>query len=131
MLCPKKYAEGVVENALFDAPDRGRNAEIMEKEKVRIINIACKKPKDFGYPVETWTYARLTSHINKNAEAASFIKLSTIHKSTVHTKFFRIRYYCENRDPDFDGKMHKVLLVYKQLSMQFNENGQCIPWKED
>ena len=26
--------------------------------------------------------------------------------------------------------MHNVLLVYKQLSMQFDENGQFIPWQE-
>lgn len=46
-------------------------------------------------------------------------------------KPFRIKYYCENRDPDFDSKMHNVLLVYKQLSMQFDENGQFIPWEKD
>ena len=87
---------------------------------------------------ETWTYARLTSHINKNAEAAGYTRLSTIHKSTVHSildeaeiKPFRIRYYCENRDPDFDSKMHNVLLVYKQLSMQFDEGGHLLPWEED
>ena len=63
---------------------------------------------------------------------------STIHKSTIHTildeadtKPFRIKYYRENRDPDFDSKMHNVLLVYKQLSMQFNEDGSLIPWEED
>lgn len=138
MLCLKKYAEGGVENALFDAPGRGRNAEITDDEKAWIINIACQKPKDFGYSAETWTYAKLTFHINKNAEAAGYTRLSTIHKSTVHTildeaeiKPFRIRYYCENRDSDFDGKMHNVLLVYKQLSMQFDENGRFIPWKDD
>ena len=138
MLCLKKYTAGGVENALSDAPGRGRNAEITDEEKAWIINIACQKPKDLGYSAETWTYARLTSHINKNAEAAGFIRLSTIHKSTVHTildeaeiKPFRIRYYCENRDPDFDSKMHNVLLVYKQLSIQFDENGQFIPWEED
>src|SRR5699024_8582694 len=27
--------------------------------------------------------------------------------------------------------MHNVLLVYKQLSMQFDENGQFIPWEEE
>jgi transposase len=27
--------------------------------------------------------------------------------------------------------MHNVLLVYKQLSMQFDENGQLVPWKDD
>ena len=138
MLCLKKYAEGGVENALFDAPGRGRNAEITDDEKAWIINIACQKPKDLGYSAETWTYAKLTSHINKNAEEAGYMRLSTIHKSTVHTildeaeiKPFRIRYYCENRDPDFDSKMHNVLLVYKQLSLQFDENGQLLPWEED
>lgn len=138
MLCLNKYAEGGVENALFDAPGRGRNAEITDDEKAWIINIACQKPIDFGYAAETWTYARLTSHINKNAEAAGYTRLSTIHKSTVHSildeaeiKPFRIKYYCENRDPDFDSKMHNVLLVYKQLSIQFDENGHLIPWAED
>lgn len=43
----------------------------------------------------------------------------------------KITYYCENRDPDFDQKMHNVLLVYKQLSMQFDENGQLLPFAED
>lgn len=138
MLCLNKYAEGGVENALFDAPGRGRNAQITDDEKAWIINIACQKPRDFGYAAETWTYAKLTTHINKNAEEAGFIRLSTIHKSTVHTildnaeiKPFRIRYYCENRDPDFDDKMHNVLLVYKQLSMQFDEDGNFIPWGDD
>lgn len=138
MLCLNKYAEGGVENALFDAPGRGRNAQITDDEKAWIINIACQKPRDFGYAAETWTYAKLTTHINRNAEKAGFIRLSTIHKSTVHTilddaeiKPFRIRYYCENRDPDFDDKMHNVLLVYKQLSMQFDEDGNFIPWGDD
>ena len=33
MLCLKKYADGGVENALFDAPGCGRNAEITDEEK--------------------------------------------------------------------------------------------------
>ncbi len=63
MLCLQKFAEGGVENALFDAPGRGRNAEITDEEKAWIINIACQKPCDLGYAAETWTYAKLTSHI--------------------------------------------------------------------
>ena len=133
MLCLKKFKEGGIENALFDAPGRGRNAEITDEEKAWIINIACRKPIDFGYAAETWTYAKLTSHINKTAEAAGYTRLSTIHKSTVNTildeadiKPHKITYYCENRDPDFDSKMHNVLLVYKQLEMQFDESGKLI-----
>lgn len=44
MLCINKYLEGGVENTLFDAPGRGRNAEITDDEKTWIINIACQKP---------------------------------------------------------------------------------------
>ena len=138
MLCIEKYVAGGVENALFDAPGRGRNPEISDEEKAWIINIACQKPTAFGYSAETWTYARLTSHINTTAEAAGYTRLSTIHKSTVRNilddaeiKPYRIRYYCENRDPEFESKMHNILLVYKQLSFQFDEEGHFIPWEDD
>ena len=138
MLCIEKYVAGGVENALFDAPGRGRNPEISDEEKAWIINIACQKPTAFGYSAETWTYARLTSHINTTAEAAGYTRLSTVHKSTVRNilddaeiKPYRIRYYCENRDPEFESKMHNILLVYKQLSFQFDEDGHFIPWEDD
>ena len=138
MLCINKYLEGGVENALFDAPGRGRNAEITDDEKAWIISIACQKPVDLGYSAEVWTRALLTKHINKFAEEAGHIRLSTVSQSKVRTileeadiKPNEITYYCENRDPDFDQKMHNVLLVYKQLSLQFDENGQLLPLEED
>lgn len=138
MLCINKYLDGGVDNALFDAPGRGRNAEITDDEKAWIINIACQKPVDLGYAAETWTRALLTKHINKVAESAGHTRLSTISQSKVRTileeadiKPNKIRYYCENRDPDFDQKMHNVLLVYKQLSLQFDEHGQLLPFGSD
>lgn len=138
MLCINKYIEGGIENALFDAPGRGRNAEITDDEKAWIINIACQKPVDFGYSAEVWSRALLTKHINKFAEAAGHTRLSTISQSKVRTileeadiKPNKITYYCENRDPDFDQKMHNVLLVYKQIFLQFDENGELMPFKDD
>ena len=131
LLCLKKYKEGGVDHAIYDAPGRGRNAEITDDEKAWIINIACQKPCEFGYAAETWTYAKLTSHINKTAEQAGYTRLSTLTKTSIknildaaNIKPFRIQYYCENRDPDFDSKMHQVLLVYKQIEMLFDENGE-------
>ena len=138
MLCINKYLEGGVENALYDAPGRGRNAEITDDEKAWVINIACQKPKDLGYSAEVWTRALLTKHINKYAEKAGHMRLSTISQSKVRTileeadiKPNKITYYCENRDPDFDQKMHNVLLVYKQLSMQFDEDGNLLPYFDE
>lgn len=130
LLCLKKYKAGGIENAIYDAPGRGRNAEITDEEKSWIINVACQKPADFGYAAETWTYSKLTAHINATAERAGYTRLSTITKPCVKNildaaeiKPFRIKYYCEKRDPDFDEKMHQVLVVYKQVEMLFDEDG--------
>ena len=81
MLCINKYLEGGVENALFDAPGRGRNAEITDDEKAWIISIACQKPVDLGYSAETWAGARLTKHINKLVEGAGHLRQATISQS--------------------------------------------------
>ena len=100
LLCLKKYKAGGVENAIYDAPGRGRNAQITDDEKAWIINVACQKPKEYGYAAETWTYAKLTEHINKTAENAGYTRLSTITKTSIKNildaakiKPFRIQYY--------------------------------------
>jgi transposase len=137
MLCIRKYEEGGPENAIYDTPGRGRNPEITDDEKAWIISIACRKPYEFGYAAETWSYAKLTSCINKNAESAGYIRLSTISQTSVNNildaaeiKPYKIRYYCEKRDPDFESKMHDVLVVYKQIEMQFDENGNLLPFED-
>ncbi len=38
----------------------------------------------------------------------------------------RIRYYLENRDPEFETKMHNVLLIYKQIELMFDEKGNVV-----
>jgi len=137
MLCISKYKDNGVENALHDAPGRGRNPEITDEEKAWIINIACQKPWDLGCAAETWTYSKLTEYVNKNAEADGYVRLSTISRMGVRDileqaeiKPFRIRYYCENRDPEFEAKMHDVLVVYKQIEMQFDEQGNLLPFTD-
>jgi transposase len=135
LLCLKKYQEGGVENAMSDAPGRGRNPEISDDEKAWIIDVACRKPTDYGYAAETWTQSRLTEHIQDTSESAGYTRLSTISKSSIQRildeadiKPFKIRYYCEKRDPDFEQKMHEVLVVYKQVELQFDEHGNLKPF---
>jgi transposase len=136
MLCVNKYKAGGAENALFDAPGLGRNSDITGEEKAWIINIACQRPHDLGCPQETWTYTRLASYINKNAEAQGYTRLSTISRSGIQSildhaqiKPHKIRYYCEKRDPAFEAKMHDILVIYKQIELQFDDNGVLLPSK--
>ena len=120
----RKYIAGGVENALFDAPGRGRNAEITDDEKAWVINIACQRPYDLGLPHEMWSLSRLVRYINENAEAAGHLRLCTVSQSSIQrmlskaeVKPHKIQYYCEKRDPAFETKMNEVLVVYKQIEM--------------
>lgn len=132
-LCIKKYQSGGIQAALFDEQRKGRPVEITDDAVTWIINLACQRPADFGYSQELWTLKNLHEHIQNNAEKEGYPRLKTITKPMVQKilarndlKPFKIKYYCEKRDPDFDQKMHDVLLVYKQVSMQFDENGNVI-----
>lgn len=81
--CLRKYKEGGVGNALYDAPGRGRRAEITDDEKTWIIDLACLNPAEFGYAAELWTYAKLTEHVHVTAEEANHTRLSTLSQSSI------------------------------------------------
>ena len=132
-LCISKYNEGGVKTALFDIQRSGRPSEIADDAKAWIISVACQRPTELGYAQELWTLTSLRKHVQKHAEDAGYPRLSTVTKPYIQKflrkqdiKPFKIKYYCEKRDPDFESKMHEVLLVYKQIEMQFDENGKLI-----
>lgn len=137
-LCLNKYKAGGIETALRDSEGRGRKSEITEDDVTWLISKACQKPKDLGYSSEFWYPASFTRYINAVAEKEGHPRMSTIVESTIRTimskakiKPFNITYYCEKRDPDFDSKMHDVLVIYKQIEMQFDENGKLIPFENE
>ena len=132
-LCISKYKNGGIDEALFDNQRCGRPPEISDDAKAWIIAIACQRPTELGYAQELWTLKNLHAHIQQHADEAGYPRLSTVTKAyiqkllkTSNIKPFKIKYYCEKRDPDFETKMHNVLLVYKQVEMQFDDNGEII-----
>lgn len=132
-LCVSKFHKGGLDAALFDVQRSGRPSEITDDAKAWMISIACQRPAELGYAQELWTLASLHKYIQKHAEEAGYPRLSTVTKPYIQKflreqdmKPFKIKYYCEKRDPDFETKMHEVLLVYKQIEMQFDENGDLI-----
>jgi len=135
-LCIEKYNEGGIENALNDSKGRGRKAEITDVDITWVINKACQKPKDYGYSAELWYPASFTRFINSVAEKEGHPRMATVSEFTLrkildNTKIrpFKVTYYCEKRDPDFDSKMHDVFVIYKQLSLQFDEEGNLRPFE--
>ena len=58
---------------------------------------------------------------------------STLRKILRNAKIkpFHVSYYCEKRDPEFDAKMHDVLVIYKQIEMQFDEDGKLLPFNNN
>ena len=132
-LCISKFRKGGVDATLFDIQRSEPPSEITGDAKAWMISIACQRPTELGYAQELWTLTALHKYIQKHAEEAGYPRLLTVTKPYIQKflkeqdiKPFKIKYYCEKRDPDFESKMHEVLLVYKQIEMQFDETGTLI-----
>lgn len=137
ILCLKKYKEAGWEYALADNSRTGRPALISDAAKMWVRNIACQKPSNYGYPQELWTVSKIRKHILETCEQGGYAELKDVAKSKVWSilndaeiKPHRIRYYLERRDPEFESKMHEVLLVYKQIEMMFDGKGNVI-WPDE
>lgn len=132
-LCIDKYLDGGIERALFDDDRAGRPVEITDDARAWIVSVACQKPCELGYAAELWTLGALHKHIQTNAEASGYPRLKTITKPWLQKylkgmdiKPFKIKYYLERKDPEFERKMHDVLVVYKQVEMQFDKERNII-----
>jgi transposase len=132
--CVRKYREGGLDAALADAPGRGRPASVGDADKAWVVDLACRRPADLGHAAEAWTVEALAAHVRANAATSGHPALAGASKSMVwrildeaEVKPHRVRYYCERRDPEFDSKMHDVLVVYEQVSFRFDDGGDLIP----
>ena len=94
--------------------------EITDDAKAWMISIACQRPAELSYAQNCGHYS-LHKYIQKHEKAGyprlfqQLRNLISRNSSGNRMKPFKIKYYCEKRDPDFESKMHEVLLVYKQI----------------
>lgn len=130
--CIDKALAAGIETALKDKYHRPKDPVITEESKAWVVNIACTKPKDHGYAAEIWTLSSLAKHTRRHAPSAGHECLKRAARATIYRILksqalqpHKIRYYLERRDEEFDKKMHEVLVVYKEISTQNdNQNGQ-------
>jgi transposase len=73
---------------------------------------------------ELWTRSALADYVRTHASAAGHPCLLKAAKATVHRilegqtlKPHKITYYLERKDPEFDRKMHEVLMVYQEVTV--------------
>src|SRR5580704_18819646 len=108
--------------ALDDSPRPGKEPTITDSARAWVVSLACQKAKDLGYPHELWTTRLLARHIREHGPAQGHACLANLAQGTVckildqeEVKPHKVRYYLEQRDPDFAEKMAEVLCVYRQV----------------
>jgi transposase len=120
--CLRRARELGVIAALDDSPRPGREPTITGEAKMFVLDLACRKPKDLGYPHEVWTTRLLAEHVRERARSIGYACLAHLAQGTLckilaahEVKPHKMRYYLERRDPDFDAKMGEVLSVYREV----------------
>jgi transposase len=110
--------------ALDDRPRPGREPSITLEARAWLVSLACRKAKDLGYPHELWTTRLLASHAREHGSAEGHACLAHLAQGTVckildqeEVKPHKVRYYLEQREPDFAKKMAEVLYVYRQVKI--------------
>jgi transposase len=125
-----------VEQALDDLPRPGRPREIPDEARAWVVDLACRKPTELGYPEELWTTARLAAHIRAHCQEAGYPSLARLGRGTVSKLLaehklrpHKVKYYLERRDPDFERKMAEVLHVYRDVAVMRAEQeaGEALP----
>ncbi len=122
--CVDKALSGGIDMALSEFHRPGRPPIITAEDKTWVINLACTKPKELGYPHEVWTISLLSQHVKKNAISSNHPALERAGKSTIHNilqempiRPHKISYYLERKDPEFEEKMAQVLVLYKKVQL--------------
>jgi transposase len=110
--------------ALDDRQRLGREPTITAEAKAWLVDLACRKAKDLGYPHELWTTRLLARHAREHGPAAGHHCLAKLAQGTVckildrqTVKAHKVRYYLERRDPEFEQRMAEVLCVYREVAL--------------
>src|SRR5277367_5709480 len=118
--CLRRARDLGVKAALDDRPRPGRERTI--SSEARTFDLACRKPKDLDYPHEVWTTRLLTAHVRERGPQVGHACLARLSQGTLckilaahEIKPHKVKYYLQNRDPEFAEKMAEVLEVYREV----------------
>src|SRR3954454_14219109 len=69
--------------ALEDRPGSGREPVITAAAKAWLVDLACRKPKELGYPHELWTTRLLANHAREHGPATGHDCLAKLAQGTL------------------------------------------------
>jgi transposase len=120
--CLRRARDLGVKAALDDRPRPGRERTISCEARTFVVDLACRKPKDLDYPHEVWTTRLLTAHVRERGPQVGHACLARLSQGTLckilaahEIKPHKVKYYLQNRDPEFAEKMAEVLEVYREV----------------
>src|SRR6516165_11616831 len=114
--CLRRVERLGVMAALDDSPRPGREPVITDEARTFVVDLACRKAKDLGYPHELWTTRLLARHVREHGPRAGHECLATLAQGTLckilsahAVKPHKVRY--------FAAKMAEVLGVYREVEL--------------
>ena len=88
--------------ALDDRPRPGKEPTITAEAKAWVVDLACRKAKELGYPHELWTTRLLARHAREHGPAEGHACLAKLAQGTLckilneqEIKPHKVRYYLE------------------------------------
>jgi hypothetical protein len=122
--CIDKALNMGIDAGLRDKFHRPKEPVINDEAKAWVVNLACTKPTEHGYSAEVWSRKLLALHAREHGPQNGHTCLANAAKATIQRilanhpiRPHKIAYYLERRDPEFESKMHEVLLVYKDVNL--------------
>src|SRR5258708_26231418 len=110
--------------ALDDRPRPGKEPTITVEAKAWVVDLACRKAKELGYPHELWTTRLLARHAREHGPAQGHTCLAKLAQGTLcnilneqEIKPHKVRYYLERRDPEVKQKMADGLCIYREVKL--------------
>jgi len=129
--CTRRAQTLGVMAALDDSPRPGREPVITEKARTFVVDLACRRAKDLGYPHELWTTRLLAGHIREHGPKAGHARLprwfrARCARSLRPRRSSRTRCVTTSnaRDPEFEAKMAEVLCVYREVELLKQSGGE-------
>jgi transposase len=81
--CLRRVERLGVMAALDDSPRPGREPVITDEARTFVVDLACRKAKDLGYPHELWTTRLLAKHIREHGPTAGHGCLTKLAQGTL------------------------------------------------